>query len=511
LKSGTALLGAVAALWIALLVGPHFIPLVDLPQHVATASLLAGAIRPEIAARYETQLFPQVNVLALFCLTPLQAAFGEAAGVRLFLALYVVALALALRHLSRVAAGSIAGAIAAMCFAIDFNMMYGFVSWCLGVPILLLLLARYAGPQRPGPRTWSIDAVLWLLLLLAHALLAAFAAAAGVLWVLRSPRGAAAIRSRTRRLSALAPAALYGLAWLLKERATMARLQPANAGRHDLEALWHGPAAKLSELGRTTLVFTADGRFEWLAIALLAGIAASLWILARRQPAAPAATGSLRATDWLRGVALLAVVAWALLPWSIYRADVPTYGLFLLYPRFLVLAPLVFLPTLRWPARPRARTGFAVALGTVHLLLASQRLALFTRIDRDAVGLDGAIAAIAPAGVVKCLIYTPVPDGARFESFLHVASYYQARRRGETDQSFALLPTHPVHYRDLDRPYLSRHDEHLRPQDFDPTTLRTWDALLVYDRDGSHRTPLPNGTTQLAYSQNGWQVFEVVK
>src|SRR5262249_62178727 len=67
--------------WLVLARAP-FLPFVDLPQHVAQAQLLLHRSDPSVAALYEVRLVPQVNVLGLCILAPLQALFSEGVAGR---------------------------------------------------------------------------------------------------------------------------------------------------------------------------------------------------------------------------------------------------------------------------------------------------------------------------------------------------------------------------------------------------------------------------------------------
>ena len=69
---GTAALAATVIAWSIVVVASSFLPLVDLPQHVAAAQLLFALDRPEVRALYDATLFPQVNVLGLY----VSAGFG---------------------------------------------------------------------------------------------------------------------------------------------------------------------------------------------------------------------------------------------------------------------------------------------------------------------------------------------------------------------------------------------------------------------------------------------------
>jgi hypothetical protein len=378
-----------------------------------------------------------------------------------------------------------------MLLTLHFDWMYGFLSFCLGMPILLWGLGRLASAlndeikpaataRRPTRSTWLADAIIWWFVVLSHTLLFAFGLASLAVWV-AMPHGPR--RARLVRALAVLPAAVWLLASLRASRTALDAAAPAGLAR-GLEALWEGPAAKWADVGRSLIVARVPGLLAW---GILTGLA--LFVIAALVSERRAHRVLLPGARWLRGVALLAVIAYAALPYSIYDRGWVTCGLFILYQRFMILAPLVLLPTLAWPEEQRRRIALAAVVLGANVALACDWYALFARVGRQARGLDAAIVTIPPGKILKSLVYTPYPEGCRFESFLHAGSWYQARALGETDQSFALLPSNPVHYRDPSRPYLSRNDEHLRPQEFDLRQAERFDAILVYDRSGEWLSP----------------------
>ena len=497
-NAGVVVLFGVAVVHASVVATSRFLPFVDLPQHVAAARLLWNLRRPEIARLYEADLVPQVNVLALLLGAPLHALLPEAAAVRVLVILGIVALAWALLQLARATGTSAWGAVAAMSLALHFGWMYGFVSFGLGIPILLFVLARLARAHTGNPSVGVMlgDAVLWWLLVLAHTLLAAFGLVSVVLWLLFS---SGSRRAKLLRSAAVLPAVGWVIGWWASTRATLARLDPGSLGG-GIEPFWHGPAVKLAAVGRSLVVASIDGRVEWMVLIAIGIVAAIAVVVERREGI------SRSGVRWVRLVALLAFAAYALLPYSIYPRDRVTVGLFILYPRFLVLAPLILLPTLAWPRQRLGRVLVGIVCAA-NVLLAWNNYRTFDRAALDAVGLDTAISSIPPRSIVKSLIYTPHPTGLRYEAFLHVASYYQARRLGETDQSFALLPTSPVHYRDPRHPYLSRHDEHLRPQEFDWERSQVYDYFLIYDRHGEWMSLYERTGRPAVFAHNGWLVL----
>jgi hypothetical protein len=480
-----------------------FLPFVDMPQHLAMARILEQRHDARVHELYETTLFPQVNILGLLSTTPLVGRLGEVNTVRAFVLLYLVGLAWASYRLTHAVGGAKWNVLLALLLALNVNVWCGFLSFCLGLPLLILLLARIATPSRSRLRAVTIDAVVWLLLALAHVLLFGFALLAAGLWFLFAP---VARRQRALRLLPVLPTLLYVVAW-----AAHARLLASDGA--GFTVAWDDARTKWVDVGWSLITASADAPLEWGVIALLVGAAAFLlgreWQLARVRHNAGEARWPARMRAWVRTCALLALVLYIALPYSIVDRELTTQGLFLLHHRFLVLGPLLLVPTLLWPSARVARAAMIAVALLLHLTLAVHWNELVARVGAQARGLDGAIEAIPSHVKVKSLIYVPYPAGLRFSAFLHVASLYQARKLGEVDQSFALLPTTPVHYRDPHRPYLSQRDENLAPAYFDWRRASLYDYLLLYDPRGTHRRLYARTPHRMVYSHNGWMVLKV--
>lgn len=482
-----------------------FIPFVDLPQHVALAQLLRHIDNPDVSRLYAADLFPQVNILALLLMSSLFAVVPEGAAVILVLLAYVAGLAYGMTRLSSALELRWGNAVIALIFAVNFNLVYGFMSFCLGVPVLMLIAARLADARE----TWRLraalaDAALWIILVFAHALLFVFALAAALLWLALAPL---AFGARFRRVTAAVPALIPALGWYFFGGGG------GEAGLGSKVAFeWHGLAQRFAGVGWSTIASGVGGVFGWIVLGLAGGLVAALLALEiRRQKSRGGGTGRRtgRMRLWVRLVALLAAVLYFCLPYAIVSAQLVTRGVFLFYNRFAALAPMFLIATLQWPTSGKLRHLALSMAVLLNVALAWHWTGMLARVSGEARGMDGAIESMKRGGIVKSLIYTPYSDAVDFPVFLHSGSYYQARKLGESDQSFALLPSTPVHYRDPLRPYLSQRDEHLAPHMFDWSKARLYDYILIYDRGAEWRPVYSRAPFARIYEQNGWTVLEV--
>jgi hypothetical protein len=489
---------AAAGLTLFPLVRGTFLPFVDLPQHVALAQILAHMGDPTISGTFAADLFPQVNVLALLLMAPAMSVAGEEAAVLLVLALYVSGLAYSVNRLSVVLGMSRGNAVFALLFALNFNLMYGFMSFCLGIPVAVLIAARLAGAGgKTRPPAVVADAALWVLLALAHALLFVLMLAAALIWL-----AVAVIPfcARLKRLACAIPALLLALGWYVSGGGGL-------GPKPILE--WHGLAEKLEGLGWSTIAGGVEGALEY---AVLCGVCLFvLLMLALELKRSGRRSGGARswAVLWIRLAAALALVLYFCLPYAIVSEQLETRGVFLLYNRFAVVAAILFIASLAWPASRGARSITIAAALVLHIMMLWNWIGLMDRVSAEAGGMGGAIEAMRPGAIVKSLIYTPYSEAVGFPIYLHAGSYYQARKMGEADQSFALLPSTPVHYRDAARPYLSHRDEHLAPHMFDWKDARLYDYILIYDRGGEWSQLYSGAPYSRVYQENGWSVLDV--
>jgi hypothetical protein len=482
-----------AQLWV--LTHRAFVPLVDLPQHLALARILTTLGNADVAQLFEASLFPQVNILGLLIMAPLLALFPEPVVIAVVLAIYLTSLACALIYLATVLRATRMTAVFGLLFSMNFSVLFGFISFCLALPILIWIVARLAQTATAvRNRDVLVDAALWLLLALGHVILFVFALAAALLgFVFLRDRA----RSLAHRLLAVIPALALVLGWYQQTNLGV-------GGGVDVE--WHRFGFKLGSAGWSLIVASVPGSVE--KTVTITSVALVLFLLWREGGWKERRTTGV--TTWVRCVALLAIVLYLFLPNAITDRRLVTQGVYLLYRRFLILAPLFVIPTLRWPrgALGVTVTGAVVAL---HLGLLVHWQGVFGNIASAARGLNEAVELIPPGQRLKSLIYTPYPSGLRYGTFFHAASYYQARTTGEVDQSFALLPTTPVHYRNPNKPHLSRRDENLAPTRFDWRRARLFDYILIYDQHGQYARYYSGVPYRRVFQENGWTLLKVGK
>ncbi|MEO0108981.1 MAG: hypothetical protein ABIK62_07435, partial [candidate division WOR-3 bacterium] len=207
-------------LWIV-----RFLPLVDLPQHLAFVSILRNYHSPGSGYpdEFRLRLFPAHNALHLYFCYPLSLVLGIEGANQVFLSLYVVLMPLALFLLFRALRANRWLVLLGFLFIYNYNLLWGFVSSSMAIPLTLLLLAlelnqlaavnSFTGLR--GVANWAVMAVLLVLIFLGHALFFLFAVVLFVVvllfqsgWHLRT----------WVRLLALAPGLVLFGAWWQQQR-----------------------------------------------------------------------------------------------------------------------------------------------------------------------------------------------------------------------------------------------------------------------------------------------------
>src|SRR5688572_2353390 len=131
-----------APLWVG-----RYVPLLDLPQHLAITTVLLHHGDPawELAAYFEPQpgeLTPYwAHYLALEWLGRVMPVDVAA---RIFLSLYVVALPFAAMALARALGRPPSVALLVIPLALNGNLYYGFIAYCWSVVLMLWALALLA-------------------------------------------------------------------------------------------------------------------------------------------------------------------------------------------------------------------------------------------------------------------------------------------------------------------------------------------------------------------------------
>jgi hypothetical protein len=464
----------------------RFVPLMDLPQHLAIATVLRDAGDPAwgLAPYYE----PQWGELTPYWLHPLalwllSGVFSVETASRVYLTLYALALPVAAVALCGALGRPREAGLLAAPLVLNTNLYFGFVNYVSALALLLVglgLVDRHL--EAPTPRRGAIAAVVAALLFIAHAQVLAFLLAASV--------GLAATRARivgiaglSRRLLPLVPAAALVAAWLANLY-LLGRERPF--GTPDAAAPHFVSAAEnLRELPAAVA-----GSFQDRSDRALLGVWVAMFAALRL-------AGGARRTlhDWrVEMLVALALAGYFLAPFSIR-------GQWDINQRFAVVAALLALATVRRLPSPRTATLAALALAAAAGLNAARQHGAF---DREAGPFDEALAAIPPRSRVMGLMFDARGGVLEKPPYLHFAQYAVVRRGGVAANSFtrsAALPVRLRWGRDLPQPSVWAAGEFSYE-----TQGAAWDVFLARGRPSGPDPLDARPELQTLYEEGGWRV-----
>lgn len=462
----------------------RYLPMVDLPQHYAMASILRHHADPayDFAHRYTFDFLgrPYATVYwlgaALAWLMPLGAAMHVVVIV-CTLAPFVGAHAWL-----RVSARPRSWLLAVIPFAFGSLWHWGFLNFLLGTGLFLGGIAVVVrASQAPSRRRAVALLVVSLLALFTHfhGLVMLLAFAPVVAWAHLGERVSPSAMARV--LAPLAPSAVAAAAFVLftwsQAEGAWVQLNPGLRERLDRFPEFLG--AGLRDPWPLTLL---------VACALLAALGIVLG-----EPVPP----PRRERMAFAFVFAAQIGMYLFLPLNTNTATYVSARHALL----VVLTALPLLPALTGRNALLVRV-LAGAVCVVGLGVNGQAMACF---DREAHDFEPVLDAMQPGRRVASLIYAR--SGAcgtpRSFPYLHFAGYYQAARGGDVAHSFAVVWNVPIRYRS-DYPHYA-FDERIEwaPDMFGPNELAHFDYVLVR---GSRVPRLPG--VRVAATSGGWTLLE---
>ena len=444
-----ALVAAVLPIWAAPL-----LPMMDLPQHLATARILHSFGDPAFGVdRYHVIDFSRTQYLlwylavdGLSWLMPLETAN------RVVLSLYASGLPLSVLALLR--AHRRDPALALLAVPLVYNVFYfmGFANYITALPLLLWALALLqhcldAPDSRPRWRLVTGTAVVALLLFYSHAqAFALYGVLAGVTVLLGSP--GLHPRHWWRAALHLVPAALAMAIWTSRSLilATATEWQKGHGGRNVApgQAVWEPISERFEHIGSWWLDgYRGDSdeliALMWLALLILSAVLGTT-------ATQPSPTG---AQPWRSKVpaAMLAttVAAYLLSPVS-YKWIWPISY------RFVPVAALLAIVTigyrhLRW--RSMVLVGPATALA---LWASSVHVGKAREFASEVGPIREIVAQALPGKKLIALVYGPGSAVLQQAPLIHIGQYYVVDRGGMASFSFANFPQSPVLYPDVGGP-----------------------------------------------------------
>jgi hypothetical protein len=453
---------ALAAALMALpLFAGRYVPIQDLPQHVAAVRVLHDYRVPALGFESAFELTPfATQYLAVYAVAHLLAyAFGALLATKLVIALSLIALPYALRALLNALGRPASFALLALPLVINAQLALGFLNFIAGIPLLiwgLALAVRFSESRSPRVALGlaAVSVVCFFTHVAPYALLVLGVTA---LAITRD------LAQMAWRVVPLAPSVICAAVWSRTNPAGRALLTLSSGQASGVVSPPLGE--RIDELGLWLLdVVRGQENFVlWAWITLVgsaAGAGLAVWIKRRRALQASRAAGGtepVRATTEL--TAELGSRAWLrlapLVPlcWLGYFVLPASYSfIWPIHARFPLLALLLMIPLL--PDCPRlarvAIASAAVALGAYSAWFTFH--AFRNAAEREYAGLEALIARVPLGSKVAGLIFDPSSRYVKFSPYLHAVAWIQAERGGVVMFTFADFPVSPLRLREQTRP-----------------------------------------------------------
>ncbi|HUP45724.1 MAG TPA: hypothetical protein VM779_09455 [Thermoanaerobaculia bacterium] len=387
------------------------LPMADLPQHAAQATIL----RFFDAACYDFGALFEINWTTPYLLGTLIAALLGSVKLTTFLA--IAALPLALRHAARYAGIDPWLALLGFPVAFGFAFYWGFLTFMLTVPLVIVAAVEVHRSTEPGaPRRVARLLLLSFAIVVCHAL--GFAALLLITLPIVCVRALRDRRALPALFAVMAPLPLF-LLWAASES--------ASAPRARVPLFWDIDASRLR--GVLDHLLAAGGDVE----ALLASMALVVIVFV---------SGARFSKDWTRWLGFVAALAWTLL------APRVAMGQTFLFERFTVLVFATLFLALEPSTKPILRPPVLRMLVVVFVLLWSVVLvARFHRFHADARGFDELVDRMRTNQRVLLLNLDARSDAVSGMPFLHFSGYYQERKGGVIGWSFSSNFPSVVRYR----------------------------------------------------------------
>jgi hypothetical protein len=428
---------------------PGYLPIEDLPQHLAAIRVLHSYHDPQFGfARYFELDLLRTQYLAYYVLADCLAYLVDLElANRVLIVACAIATPYALRYLLRTLGREEWPALFALPLTYNAHLILGFVNFLLAIPLALLGLGLAVRQRRAA--SWRVGVALagtLLLCFFSHVVPFALCMLGCVLMAADRP-----LLVMGKRLWPLLPALAVSLLWLIGSPAGKATLTAAHGDASGPQPVYQPAEFSLHDMPNwltDTLHGDEDGTLLQaagllLGLTLLLGIANAV----RRLSADRSAQGPVADRLFVR---LLPLAPLSLLLY--FQAPTSYDWIWPIAQRFPLLAVMFLIPVL--PAPPRAASVLLVC-ALVALCFAEQRLVsrAFAEFQTQEVGdFDRALAAIPAQQRVMGLIYARGSRYVKFSPFIHYVAYYQARKGGAVMFSFADFPQSPFRFLERDRP-----------------------------------------------------------
>ncbi len=437
--------GLALALAAALFAGP-LLPWRDLPDHLALISLLDHArVMGSVANdHYTIQWLPVPYWLFYGSVWLLARIMSWTAAMQVVAFAGLLATPIALGQLLKAVGRDSRWGLIAMPLFFNHNLMYGWLSYCLGIPVLLMALAATIRllDKKGSPKALAGWACL---LFLAHAQLAALYAVL-VGYLVLGPQ-AGTVTKRLKRLAwPLAAPVVLALPWVI------ARL----VGQHNrgevtdgAAVIFHDPVTRLKRLPDFLTNSWGGHSDDWMGLATIAVI-----ILLARLPNQRSLSASKPSGRIASGLLVCTLGLYFLAPWEVRW---PT-NQWAIYNRFSIVAVMlsVLLIDVPFPTHPwrhrRWPALWLVLLWCVPVLLFAKRNhAVYADFNQRNAFVLEAVRDLPPNQRILPLVQDASDPASHLGAADQFHAYYVIEHGGYDPYLFD-NPSHPVVHRKDTKP-----------------------------------------------------------
>lgn len=488
----------------------EFLPLLDIPQHLATIAVMHHLDDPEYgyAAYFTIEAGSTQYLLYYLTCDLLSTVLGVETANRVFLSLYAILLPASvlwfLHAFDRVRAAAL------LAFPLVFNkfLFYGFINYVFALPFFFFglgLLRRALDDERTRPWREALLVGASLLVFYSHLqIFLIYAGATGLLVLMRWPGLRAFFVRQLHMVFALVLFAIWGFgsSGLASGRAWEEQVS------HRYESLtgsdWEPLIAGLRGIPDRLLSVYRDGADEALTVTI--GVLILLLVMLRRLGREPHASRRAWIGSLFPEVLTLFVIGFYVLVPTGYKWVWPVNWRFL---------PVAVLLLLTWgDARPDrwVRGVLTVGFATVAIWSIVVHTRRFRAFDAEAQSVSAVLDVIEPQSRVYSLVFDSGSPIIELPVYLHFVQYHQLRKGGVSVYSFAEAPQSPVRFR-LRReggPPPTPLRSEWRANEFRYNTdARYYDYLMVRGEPSGFRfrARLPKGELEKVYNEPPWTLY----